>query len=261
MKKGKIVKEIIGEVLCSLGFELKYADGWEFWREVKNSHGEDINQWIAVRLHRFAPEVFLDVNTNAYGWITKRMDDFVPKNLWHPKSLFGDMIAFSDDESFKDAISYMAQMIKEYGLDKLAEMTEPTTNDRFLNDEEIDVYENHELICANFMKCRNIPEEIDIEDATKIVYEGIMLLRGKPFQEIKGELFDLGVFYASRLDKAFGAKWRLVNNATFIDYKRGDVLENFPVLNGMKWCWVRETPEEIVAHLEKLRKPIYYNVR
>jgi len=261
MKKGNVVKEIIGGVLFPLGFELKYDDGWEFRRVVKNSHGEDIKQWIAVRLHRFAPEVFLDVNTNAYGWTTKRMDNFVPRNLWHPKSLFGDKIAFSDDESFKDAISYMAGKIKEYGLEKLAEMTEPTTNDRFLRHEHIDVYENHELIYANFIKHHNISEEIDIEVAAKIVYDGIMRLKGKPFQEIKGELFNLGVFYASRLDKMFCAEWILHDKATFINYKRGDVLENFPPLSGMKWCWDRDTPEEIMARLDELRKPVYYNVR
>ena len=258
MKKGKIVKDVIGNLLFPLGFELNLGDGWDFTRTVKNSYGEDIEHSINIYMHRFASEVFLTISTNAYGRIPLKMDSFIPGYDRHPRTISGESIAYSDDDSFKDIIRYFANIIEKYILEKLDEMSEPATDDRFYEKEHIDVLKNHKKLCEDFLKREDIPPEINLEASAKIVYEGIKQLQDKPFQEIKKDLFDLGVFFACKLDQAYGAEWNYVNRSTFIDYNCGDKRQSFSVLDRMKWCWVRKDVSEIIEHLDELVTPVYY---
>jgi len=260
MNKKIFVKEVIGEKLFPLGFAFQYIDGWDFSRTVKNSLNEEIEQCVLIALHRYSPSVILTIYSNAYGRTPLRLDNFVPIAERHPRTVLGDSIEFADDESFKEVIYYLAEIIDKYVVDKLTEMLEPTTSERFFKDEHLDILKNHNQICADFMEREKIPMDVGIEGAARIVSEGIEQLRGKSFNDVKKSLSDLGVFYACRLDRLYGVKWELVNRSTFIAYKRGDEHEMFAVLNRMKLYWEKRTNSQTMQELEKLGIPVHYRL-
>lgn len=259
MKRGKLVKDMVGSILFPIGFEMKFTEGWDFSRIVKNSFGEEIDQCIIIYLHRYTTEVFLSISANAYGRFPLMMKSFVPQSAMHPRTMYGDSITYSNDESFKEVICYMADIIEKYALDKLTEISEPATMDRFLEEEYINALENHQSISEEFMRQEGIPTDIDLEASARIVYEKMIPLRDKPFLEIKNSLFSLGVFYACQLEKVFEAEWRYINRSTFLCYKRGDAPESLPVLDRMKWCWMRKEVVGIKEQLDKLRTPVHHS--
>jgi len=256
MKKGQIIKKILGEVLEPLGFIYNNPSGvnvWEFKRNVKNKEDEDIEQLVFVQKSRFSNQLFLEIRTNAYGQMPKRISSFVPGSKY-------SAVSYESDEDFIRVIKIFADVVKEHGLKNLEKMIEPTSNDRPREDDYLKLLNNHVQIAEDFIKKEGIPEDISLRDAIDLVYKALCDNKDKSYGEVKDLLMDLGAFYTYQLEKHYESRWeyREEKKKAILIFTNGKHQHICLALDFMTNCW-RDIDGKGINKLQLLREEAFIN--
>jgi hypothetical protein len=167
------------------------------------------------------------------------------------------MVIYNDEESIKKVVHFLAETIEKHGMDILAEMTEPATNERFHKEDHLYFYENHQKIAEDYMERERISPGISLEATAKIVFDKIKTLQSRPFMEAKNDLMGLGAFYSYQLGKAYKTQWGYDDkyNAELMQYNCGDKSETFTPIGTMMWCWKCKEDSEIAKTINRYWKP------
>jgi hypothetical protein len=211
----KTVKKTVGGFLFPLGFEVKYRSlVWTFSKHITNAVGEDITQEINVQAYNYSDALSLRIYTNAYG----RSPIFFYKKVDNGRKIESEF-RYRSEEDVNNILNMFTDFLREEGLEKLNELSEPVIPDHPDETDEMRLFEHREEWARNFIERENIPPYESFTELGEWVCARIIEHKGKPYSEVKQYLLELAAYYAMEFAKHGDVKWRFESqyNITFMD--------------------------------------------
>lgn|GEM_PF-1409109 len=206
MKKGQLIKKIVGEVLEPEGFvwiEPKEAV-WKFHKKTRNSKGEKVNLMVQLYNSNLEKKIYMDLISSAGGHTGGyRIDRIVP-------GCKTQAIYYTNDEEYKQAIEKYASILKEYGIPLLRQMIESLWPD-YLSQEDHEIfYQEHEQHLNSFMEREKIDlNQLNIEMVAEFIEKHISEKKSTPFEEVKPLIMELAAVFGYVANRHRACKWIL----------------------------------------------------
>ena len=214
MNRTQIIKKIVGEQLKDYGFRfLKAENTCRIF--IREAHGykryydpetDVVKQRIILQQHRFDNAITVRFRTDASN---KLVGTELEALRWlNPKRR--EWFEYSDDEEYEKVLAQLAEIIIEYGLDFLHQMSieEEVTPTKAMADE---LYKNHRELDERFIskyKVNPVPQSLsDIEEWFRQLRQMIIAATEKPYEEVKELLVEMAAFIGERNCEILGEKW------------------------------------------------------
>lgn len=240
MQKGKIIKEILGEILFPLEFEF-YADkigAWVFHKKVIKEEEEVLLQILLVRGVSIN-ELILELRSTAYGRGPKRMSSFVPNCKRNSKT-------YQTEEEFIGIVKEYREIIEKYGIAYLEEMSKATTEERPKKKEYQKFYREYKRIAEEVRKREGIGEEETIEEVIERISDSIIKNGDKKFEDRLNITLELAALYSTQLEKEYDSYWEkseIQEELYFLKIKRGERVRIVNPIIAIFHSWNREKKE------------------
>ncbi len=202
MNKKKWIKEIIGEMVETRGFDYKghevdgFLEGYSFERKEG-----DLRQYISITIR---DGMRMMLNTNAYRqeWVSLT-------ELTKPKFDFdlGGFIDYRNEEEFKEILYYFRDVLVEKGFDVLEEKSKPTTEVRPKKETYWKLYTEHEKLNKEYCAKYGLDETGSVRKLMKKISDIILKTRKQKFLEVEEMLVGLAAVYGSRLITKREGEW------------------------------------------------------
>lgn len=205
MDRELLIKNVIGKVLEPERFSYKgRSEGIsEFLREVKNSKGETVRQFVTVQDSQYRKLVFLNLDSAPAGHREYRIGDFVPG--CKEKGLY-----FENEEEYRGVIETYANILKEYGIPFLEKIKEPIISDYFVEEDMEKLFYEHEYLLESLTKRENIKaEEFDVEQAAEFIEKKVEEVKEKSFEEVRNLLLELSALFGAVANQFYPCHWTL----------------------------------------------------
>jgi hypothetical protein len=255
MKKGVIIKKIIGEVLCPLGFTFRSINGmslWIFERSIISNEGENIKQEVHIQKSTSTDSLYFRIKTNAYGHMPiYNVDHIIP-------GCKSNQISYKNDDEFVRCIEYFSKGMQEYGIKLLERISEPTVIDRPRGDDQLYLYNNHEQLTEDFISKEGICIEISQDELIGTIFRNIVEVAGSQYSEVRELLLSLAAFYGDWILAHAGSGEWVFSEAkyTTIKFYWGSLFMIFPVLESIFSCLLSASKEKNEEERYKLIKGI-----
>ncbi|MCM1499934.1 MAG: hypothetical protein NC124_15835 [Clostridium sp.] len=211
MKKTQIIREIIGKQLESFGFQYQKTDGScrIFMREVKGvprfyePERDVVQQYINIQESRFSKEVTVRFSTDAYG----HEGEYELEQI--RKYGTGTWLGYIDEDTYRDRLRILAELIIEYGFDLLDKIS---VEDEMIPSKAMAdrLYHYHEELFRAFVhqySVKALRQETDIEDCTFLIKKLIMDSAGQPYDEVKDLIVSIAAFIGDSICESCFAEW------------------------------------------------------
>lgn len=212
MRKTQIIKEIIGRQLESFGFQYQKTDGQcrIFMREVQgiprfyDPDNDVVKQYINIQESRFSREVTVRFSTDVYGYETECELEQLGKYGT------GTWLGYIDEDTYKDRLQILANLIIEYGLDLLDKIS---VEDKIIPTKSMaeKLYNHHKELFESFINefhiKANPKQEEDIDEWYQIVKKLIMDSAGQPYEDVKELLVSIAAFIGESACELCSKEW------------------------------------------------------
>ena len=202
MRQAEIIKDIIGEVVEPMGFAFRggmASDGWEY---IRNKDGiqqiifiDDLNQYRRKNAR-------LLLTTNLLNSRRVEICEYVPEY----DGQFDTFWEYKSEEDYKRIIIEFARIIKEYGIDKLNEISIPIRNAIVTDDMQRQFYQLHDKMAKEFQSNYQL-EQMSMAETNQLLYKMITEMQEKEFQEIKDQLMYMAAFWGETVTNEFTGYW------------------------------------------------------
>ena len=234
MKKGKVIKEILGKIFFDKGFNYKTMSGmWIFERKYQNKVGEMIDQQIYVQKSNFDKRLYFRLQTNAYGRVMVDAQKIVQDTQM--------VFSYETEQEFVDWIKYFSNLMESKGFDVLEQISEPTVVDRPTASQEEYLYQNYTILAEEFMKEYDVSLDCSETQLLEVVFNLIKPLKNKSYQDVSDVLIKLSAFYGQWFKEQKDGKWHYEKDlGTTIKFMEdSSYLRDKPILSRIFLCWQR----------------------
>ena len=216
MKKTQIIKEVVGKKLEPYGFRYLKTDGpcRIFIREVKgvgrvyDPDNDVAKQYVNIQESRFDKELIVRFETDVINplngqplEILSELSPLPGYNTWFP---------YEDEESYRKTLSTLADIVIQYGIDFLDQMSveETIIPTKKMADE---LYSNHKeraRLFAEKYHLSTVPQsEADIDKWIETIRQVIMDTEDQPYEDVKDLLVEIAAFIGERACEMLEQEW------------------------------------------------------
>lgn len=248
MNKISLIKRTLGNRLNMYGFKYYTSEpnAWIFSRNY-----QDVDQFIRVLESNFSKSIKLEMFTSIDPLRIMEIREFYPKCK---DRYYWD---YTDEDSFIQILKDFTQLIIDYGLNALEELSVPTRESliKVELDMNIELFENHESLCRRYIENYNV----SIENTKHGILQIIQLMKEK--QDVKYELMqelllEMTAYYGNSIISKFNGEWRWNKNSNIciIALKRGNRMEEYLPLHDIVFSWrdISETENYLLDTYEEL---------
>ena len=249
MNKTQIIKKTVGEKLKDYGFRYLKTDG-PCRIFVREAHGykryydpgiDVVKQYINIQESGYGMGLTVRFETDAVNGISgddvKFLKEHNPNRLSATKR--SSWYFYSGEEDYKKVLLYLADLIIEYGLDHLDQMS---IEEEFIPTKAMaeELFKNHAELDRQFLKKYEFKtvayNMADIEEWFSKLKEMIISVSEKPYEEAKELLLEMAAFIGERHCELVGAKWFFEEKlkTPYTEYSGG---RGFPALRDVVGCY------------------------
>ncbi|WP_066716818.1 hypothetical protein [Clostridium sp. Marseille-P299] len=204
MKKIALIKRTIGNRLKKYGFKY-YRSEPNTWIFSRKCH--DVEQFVSVFESNFSKSIRLEIFTSVDVFRIMEIRDFYPK--WEKK--YGTIYFwdYADEDSFIHILNDFAQIIIDYGLDALDELSIPTRESRIdlTLEMQTKLFVNHDSLCNRFIE----KYKVSIDNTKDGIHQILQLMKEKQdeeYEEMQGLLLEMAAYYGNSLINEFNGEWK-----------------------------------------------------
>lgn len=242
MNKTQIIKSIVGKRLEPYGFKYLKSDGISrvFLREVTgvkryyDPENDVVKQYIDIQESRYGQSLIVRYFTDAYGYEAVCSLDQLNKY-----SIDG-WIQYTDENSYREKMGLLADLIVEYALDELDKMS---VEDEIIPTKAMaeELFENHKQLAQEFIRefhLKTIPEKIeDLDEWKNFIKELMLSVMDQTYEEIKPLLLKVAAFIGDRSCELLGKGWIFYKHFKTPAVSRGVPYSKFSPLNEVVDLW------------------------
>lgn len=206
MKIKKYVMEIVGKAVQDHGFFYDKDESDRISWIFKKSESQ-VHQIILIQKHRFSNELLLRFQTTAYGMPQVDATKIIPHHKYH-NGIMGFM--YEDEESLQMILREFIDIIENYGLTKLAELS---IEDEVIPTIEMKnrLFELHDILCQKFILKNEIAigdrSETDIRKWFAIIIKLMQETKNRSYEDVKERLLEVAAFLGNQLVIGLGGSW------------------------------------------------------
>lgn len=227
----------MGEQLKVYGFEYFKSEPntWIFKRKYLN-----VDQFVNIFESNFSQAIRLELYTSIDACKIMEIRNFCPD--WEQKFMGKYFWEYDNEESFVQILNEFVQIIIQYGIKALNELSIPTRETLIQTTPEmhINLFENHGIMCKYFIEkykvsVHNVKQ--GLEQIIKLMKEN----RDTNYEEMKDLLLEMAAYYGEALITQFGGAWKWDKNdeICILEIKKNSRIEEWLPLHDIVTNWVR----------------------
>lgn len=216
MKKTQIIKEVVGKKLEPYGFKYLKTDGpcRIFIREVKgvgrvyDPDNDVAKQYVNIQESRFDKELIVRFETDVINPLNRKPLEILSK--LSPKPGYDSWFPYEDEESYRKTLSTLADIVIQYGIDFLDQMSveETIIPTKKMADELYSHHEEHARLFAEKYHLTTTPQsETDIDQWFETIRKVIMDTADQPYEDVKDLLVEIAAFIGERACEMLEQEW------------------------------------------------------
>ena len=216
MKKTQIIEEVVGKKLEPYGFRYLKTDGpcRIFIREVKgvgrvyDPYNDVAKQYVNIQESRFDKELIVRFETDVINPLNRNPLEILSE--LSPKPGYDSWFPYEDEESYRKILSTLADIVIQYGIDFLDQMSveETIIPTKKMADELYSHHEEHARLFAEKYHLNTTPQfEADIDQWFETIRKVIMDTADQPYEDVKDLLVEIAAFIGERTCEMLEQEW------------------------------------------------------
>lgn len=229
MVKKNIIIKIMENRLAPYGFKYaKYQDGrWTFSREEAG-----VKQNVVIQRIPGGKDACLEIDVDDYPLRIREITNNDPKYS-------SDFLSFKNEEDFTDVLNTMADIVIEYGIDKLNEKAKEKKAIIKYFEPTIQMYKklyNESTSLSQQFTDRYHAADFTDEETIQLIGKELKGIQGRNYEEIQDKLVELASVYGNLLIKKLGGRWKYnkISGVTQVDIT---LQRGWAVLEPVIRCW------------------------